>query len=154
MEAAQRSLLIALEFRRDGLGYIAERSAPRSGTRPRRPTPRSRQIAGQMQAFLASDVLYNGRTVPLIKRALDDDEIGGQQIARSQFLPGIEWLEPADRRRRARPADHRRRRRPQPREPAPGLHGTGLESISVGDTRLQPDAPEPHPGRGRHRRSS
>ena len=26
-------------------------------------------------------------------------------------------------------------------EPAPGLHGTGIESVSVGDTTLQPDAP-------------
>jgi len=26
-------------------------------------------------------------------------------------------------------------------EPAPGLHGTGLDSVTVGDTELQPDAP-------------
>ena len=50
------------------------------------------QIAGQMQTFLASDVLYQTRVAPLIKHALDDAEIGGQKIASSRFLPGIEWL--------------------------------------------------------------
>ena len=79
-----------------------------------------------MQTFLASDVLYQARVAPLIKHALDDAEIGGQKIATSRFLPGIEWLsektvaaeldqqlsrrrQQQDRRARARPARHRAR---------------------------------------------
>ena len=42
-----------------------------------------KQIAGQMQVFLASDVAYTTRVRPLIKAALDDSEIGGQEIAPS-----------------------------------------------------------------------
>ena len=56
------------------------------------------QIAGQMQAFLASDVVYSQRVAPLIKQALDDNGIGGQTIATSSFLPNLGWLEPGDRR--------------------------------------------------------
>jgi len=142
MEAAQRSFLIALQFRRDGLGYIAERIRTALGDDAEAADAAIRQIAGQMQAFLASDVVYNGRTVPLIKGALDDNEVGGQQIARSKFLPGIEWLEPqfvGDALGQQVSGGNGNRAR----EPAPGLHGTSLESTSVGETRLQP-SPTPN----------
>ena len=92
MKGAQQSLLIALEFRRDGLGFIAEKIRTALGDEGEAANDAITQIAGQMQAFLASDVLYQARVAPLIKSALDDAEIGGQQIAASRFLPGIEWL--------------------------------------------------------------
>ena len=93
-----------------------------------------------MQTFLASDVLYQARTAPLIKSALDDAEIGGQKIATSRFLPGIEWLSEQT---IAAELDQQLTGGSNSKtgEPAPGLHGTGLESVSVGDTTLQPDAP-------------
>ena len=40
--------------------------------------------------------LLRPRRCPLIRGVLDDNEVDGQQIARSQFLPGIEWIEPAN----------------------------------------------------------
>jgi hypothetical protein len=92
MKGAQQSLLIALEFRRDGLGFIAEKIRTALGDEGEAANDAITEIAGQMQVFLASDVLYQARTAPLIKRALDDAEIGGQRIAASRFLPGIEWL--------------------------------------------------------------
>ena len=61
MTGAQRSFLIAMELRRDGLGRSPSRSAPRSATRARPPTRRSSEIAGPMQTFLASDVIYQAR---------------------------------------------------------------------------------------------
>jgi hypothetical protein len=140
MKGAQQSLLIALEFRRDGLGFIAERIRAALGDEGEAANAAISQIAGQMQAFLASDVLYRARVAPLIKKALDDEEIGGQRIATSRFLPGIEWLSEQT---VASTLDQQlttggNRRTGQP---APGLHGTGLESVTVGNTRLQPDAP-------------
>ncbi len=51
-------------------------------------------IAGQMQAFLASDVLYSQRVIPYIKETLDNNDIGGQEIATSNFLPNLGWLSP------------------------------------------------------------
>ena len=92
-----------------------------------------------MQTFLASDVLYQARTAPLIKRALDESEIGGQRIASSRFLPGIEWL--SEQTIAAQLDQQLTGGGEKTGEPAPGLHGTGLDSVSVGDTALQPDAP-------------
>ena len=140
MEGAQQSLLIALEFRRDGLGFIAERIRTALGDEGEAANDAIAQIAGQMQVFLSSDVLYKARVAPLIKRGLDDAEIGGQRIANSQFLPGVEWLSEqtvASTLGQQLSGGGGR----NAGEPAPGLHGTGLDSVTVGDTELNPDAP-------------
>ena len=54
-------------------------SARRSVTRATPPTRRSSRSPAQMQAFLASDVVYAGGSSPLIKQALDEADIGGQR---------------------------------------------------------------------------
>ena len=120
-----------------------------------------------MQAFLASDVIYSQRVVAAIKNALDENEIGGQTIAQSRFLPTrSSWL---DRRGRdearlgaqAAPAARRRRRG----TPAPGPHGHGLTrspsaSTTLDDRRGEPDqprrrrSPSPSPSRTRARTTS
>jgi hypothetical protein len=95
------------------------------------------QIAGQMQQFLASDVIYSQRTAPYISGALAEADIDGQQIQVSQFLKSLGWLDKnaiADRLGAQRAgggtgADP---------DPAPGLHGHSLESVAVGSTTLQP----------------
>jgi type II secretory pathway pseudopilin PulG len=94
MAPAHRSLLIALELRRDGLDFIAQRVRAALGSEGDQADEATTAIAGQMQAFLASDVLYRTRVQTLIKQALDKAEIGGQDIAPSRFLPNIEWLSP------------------------------------------------------------
>ena len=109
MKGAQQSLLLALQFRRDGLAAIAEKIRTALGDEGDAANTAITQIAGQMQTFLASDVLYQARVAPLIKHALDDAEIGGQKIASSRFLPGIEWLSEKTVAAAARPAAHRRR---------------------------------------------
>jgi hypothetical protein len=141
MKGAQQALLMALEFRRDGLGAIAERIRTALGDEGDASNKAITEIAGQMQEFLASDVLYQARAVPIITHALDEAEIGGQKIATSRFLPGIEWL---DEQTIATTLDQQLTGGGGgggDEEPAPGLHGTGLDSVSVGETRLQPDAP-------------
>ena len=90
-----------------------------------------------MQAFLASDVVYSQRVAPLIAKALDDNGIGGQRIAQSRFLGDREL---------ARPRHVVTQRlsgaggtAAATGKPAPGLHGHGLDSVSVGgDRRSQP----------------
>ena len=140
MTGAQQSLLIALEFRRDGLGYIASRIRTALGDEGEAANDAIAEIAGQMQVFLTSDVLYNARTARLIKAALDDAEIGGQRIASSKFLPGIEWLsEQTVASTLGQTLSGGSGGSGEP--PAPGLHGTGIESVAIGDTTLQPDAP-------------
>ena len=103
-----------------------------------------KQIAAQMQQFLASDVIYDARVVPFIQEMLDREEIGGQTIRDSQFLPNLDWLDPdmvvaASARRRARGGGG------ATREPAPGTHGHGLVSTAVGDMTLRRRRAEPDP---------
>jgi hypothetical protein len=141
MKGAQQSLLIALEFRRDGLGSIAERIRTALGDQGDAANKAITEIAGAMQMFMASDVLYQARAAPLIKHALDTAEIGGQRIATSQFLPGIEWLSEQTVAAQLGQQLTTSSSSKKTGTPAPGLHGTGLQSTTIGGTTLQPGAP-------------
>ncbi len=141
MVPAQESFLIALEWRRDGLDYIAERVRTALGDSGDAADEAIQQIAGQMQVFLSSDVIYQTRVTAFIKSALDESEIGGQEIAESRFLPSLDWLQPevvAEQLGQQLSAGAGRNKD----EPTgPGLHGTQIDSTGYGDTTLQPDAP-------------
>ena len=139
MKGAQQSLLLALQYRRDGLAAIAEKIRTALGDQGEAANTAIEQIAGQMQTFLASDVLYQTRVAPLIKHGLDDADITGQKIASSRFLPGIEWL--SEKTVAAQLDQQITGGARKTGEIAPGTHGTGLESVTVGNTKLQPDAP-------------
>ena len=93
------------------------------------------KIAGQMQAFLASDVVYSQRVIPYIKETLDSNGIGGQQIATSSFLPGLSWLSPAY---VGSKVNARVGGRSPNGTPAPGTHGHGIDSVSIGGVTMQP----------------
>src|SRR6476659_6287170 len=75
MKGAQQSLLMALEFRRDGLAAIAAKIRTALGDSGDAANTAITQIAGQMQTFLASDVLYQARVRPMITHALKDAKI-------------------------------------------------------------------------------
>jgi hypothetical protein len=140
MVGAQRSLLEVLEFRRDGLDAIASRITAALSDDAEASDPAISDIAGQMSAFLASDVIYDARVVPLIKDGLREGNAGDQPVAASQFLPGVEWLSEAfiaDKLGAQAPAGGGGGRG----QPAPGLHGTGLQGVSAGDVTLQPGSP-------------
>jgi len=137
MRGAQESALIALEWRRDGLDRIAQEIRPALGDESEQADASIEQIAAQMQTFLASDVAWDTRVIPFIRRALDEYEIGGQEISRSQFLTDLSWLEPQT---IATVLDQQLTSgRAGGGEPTgPGLHGSGLDSTSYGDVTLQP----------------
>lgn len=140
MRGAHQSLLTTLEWRRDGLDYIAQRIRTALGDSGEAADQAIQQIAGQMGVFYASDIAYETRVRPAIKAALDDAEIGGQEIAPSRFLPSIDWLQAdvvAGKLGQQLSAGAGRDKN----EPTgPGLHGTSIDSVSYGDTTLQPDA--------------
>ncbi len=141
MSGAHRSLLVALEWRRDGLDYVAQRIGAALGDSGDAADQAIQQIAGQMQVFLSSDVTYETRVRPFIRAALDENEIGGQEIASSRFMPTLDWLQPkvvaAQLGQQLSAGAGRNRNEPT----GPGLHGTNIDSVSYGDTTLQPDAP-------------
>jgi hypothetical protein len=132
MKAAQDKLLLTLDLRAEGLRKIAADlpTALGRGVPARNAVAR---IAGNMQYFLASDAVYRARVAPLIQEALTHAGVNGQRISGSQFMPTVAWLDPtyvAQRIGASAGAPN------QP--PAPGLHGHGLTSVSVGDNTLQP----------------
>ena len=132
MKGAQRNLELTLDFRREALRRIAA-DLPTAQGRGQPATLAIQRIAGQMQKFLASDVVYNQRVAPLIKDALDKDGISGQRIANSQFMPSVAWLSP-----QYVTGQLNAEAAAQNSPVAPGLHGHGLTSVAVGDNTLQP----------------
>ena len=93
MRSAQQNLMLVLNLRAQALTRIAEKLATAQG-RGAQAEAATAEIAGQMQMFLTSDVVYSQRTAPLIKQALDEASITGQTIPTSRSLPGYTWLAP------------------------------------------------------------
>lgn len=137
MRPAHRALLLALDMRQVGLGKIASEVrtalAQEQGDESAGAVD---QIAAQMQQFLASDVIYKARVLPLIQEELNEREIGGQRTQDTEFLPSIEWLDSgvvADRLGAEGGGNTRRSG-----AVAPGLHGHGLVSVVAGGKTLEP----------------
>jgi hypothetical protein len=139
MKGAQQSALMALEWRRDALEKIASQITTALGDQGEPADAAIKSIAGQMQVLLASDVAWQTRVVPFIKDALDKGGVAGQRIGSSQFLPDLSWLQPQT---IATVLDQQLTNGGggggggQPT--GPGLHGTGIDATSYGDTTLQP----------------
>jgi hypothetical protein len=134
MVGAQQPLETALDLRAGALGKIADKIREALGTGPGADTAVA-QISGQMQAFLASDVLWSQRVAPLIKETLDTNNVTGQTTPVSKFLPDLGWLDPAT------TADRLGAQgggSTSGGAAAPGTHGHGLVSVSVGPTTLTP----------------
>jgi hypothetical protein len=134
MDAAQRNLLLTLDLREEGLAKIANlvRTAL-SGKGQQAST----SIAGDMEMFLASDVVWSQRVAPLIQQALAADGIQGEQTpggAGTEFLPNLGWLEPNT--VLARLTGHASGSTPGS-QVAPGTHGHSLVGVNVGATTLE-----------------
>ena len=142
MVPAQQSLLIALELRRNALKSIGEQIRTALGDSGDQADAAIGQMAGQMSAFSASDVLYRARVVPFIQDALKSKEIGGQVVSTSKFLPTVDWLstqfiaQKLDQQLTSGSGNSGDGGKGQPT--GPGLHGTGLTATSVGNQTLQP----------------
>jgi hypothetical protein len=135
MDSAQRHLLLALDLRADAVGKIASRIVAARGDQEGAAEAAVDQITGEMQAFLASDVVYLQRVVPFISEGLSDADIGGQRIVGGRFMDDLTWLNPGQVASRLGATAGGGQTNQQV---APGRHGHGLTSVSVGDTTLQP----------------
>ena len=138
MKRAQSALTLVLDFRAEALGKIGDElptAVAQNAGSASAASGAINKIAGQMQAFLASDVIYSQRVIPYIKQALDDNGIGGQEIATSNFLPNLGWLSPDS---VASRLNARLGGRTSTGAPAPGTHGHGLDSVAIGGVTLQP----------------
>lgn len=140
LKTAQRNLLLTLDLRSTAVGKIASevRTAlvQDGGDQASEAVD---QIAAQMQAFLASDVLYDARVRPFISETFDEKGITGQKITDSQFLPNLDWLQPATvADRLGAQGGSGSGSGSGSGTPKPGLHGHGIVSTAVGDVTLEP----------------
>ncbi|MFY9488207.1 MAG: CARDB domain-containing protein [Solirubrobacterales bacterium] len=126
MDEAKRYLIETLEFRRDGLTQISQQIGQALGDQD--PETASEQIAANMQNFLTSDVIYSQRAYAYMADAIKTNKIEGVKPPSSQFLPSLDWLDPAivsdilDRARGGSGSDT---------PVAPGLHGTSITGVSA-----------------------
>jgi len=137
LKGAQSYLDEALKFRRDGVKAIATQLPAASADQGDRRRG-VEQVAGSMQNFLTSDVIYQTRFVPTLRRGLEAEDLGNEQVPRSRFLPEPDWVLPAtvgDRIAKlgGSGADDK--------DAAPGLHGTGIASATIGGQALTPGGP-------------
>jgi hypothetical protein len=128
MTSAQRNLLSALNLRVEGLSKVASLVREALGGQAQQA---STKIAGAMETFLASDILYSQRVVPLTQEALTAGGVSGQSTSQSRFLPNLGWLTPSTVQSRisGQPVSSNG-------AIAPGTHGHSLKGVSVGTNTL------------------
>lgn len=132
MTSAQRNLLSALDFREEGVAKVASLIRTALGGQAQQA---STSIAGAMEIFLASDVTYSQRVVPLIQETLSSSGISDQTTASSRFLPNLGWLEPKTVQARI---SGQGSTSSSSGAVAPGTHGHSLVGVSVGTNKLEP----------------
>ena len=134
MTEAQRNLLLTLNFRVEGLTKIAALVPAVLGGQGKQA---STQIAGDMEIFLASDVVYSQRVAPLTQETLAANGIHELNTPASRFLPNLGWLDPAT--VLSRMTGQAASASSQSGQPVTGNHGSALKGVSVGTNILAPE---------------
>ncbi len=140
-DTAQGYLVETLEFRRDGIRTIAQ-ELPTALTASGDQAQGTENIARAMLYFSTSDVVYRQRARAALDQALKDADLSLALPPESFFLQDLDLLQPDVVAERIAgiggggggggAADQ---------DAAPGLHGNGLVSVSLGGQALTPDAP-------------
>jgi hypothetical protein len=127
LNSAQRYLVETLEFRRDGLTRIASVLPTALGDTGR--AQANLEIAGYMQYFLTSDVIYSQRFTPNLQSAVKKEGVLGDvsPLPQSRFLNDLGWLSPTVVSTRIGSIRGGGAGGPV----APGTHGSGLGTVSV-----------------------
>ena len=137
LDGAQSQLVETLTFRAEGIAQIAD-ALPSALTDGDQAEGAAQKIADAMQLFLTSDQIYVKRVLPSINSVLEEAGLS-QSLTESTFLPDLAWLDPAEVADRlggiasggGDEADG---------DAAPGLHGNGLGTVTLGGQTLTPGA--------------
>ena len=124
LDGAHAWLVEALQFRADAIEKIAAELPEALGDR-RGATDAINAIAGQMQALLASDVIYLQRTIPDLTSAYDERGIE-ERFPTDRFLPDLGWLDPDTVETRLGRISGEKSE-----AAAQGLRGTGVAGVTV-----------------------
>jgi len=90
MKSAQQQLLTLANLRVEAITKIASLLPAALGGNGK---DAATKIAGDMEIFLASDVLFSQRVAPHIQEALSGNGIHGLTTTPSRFLPNLGWLD-------------------------------------------------------------
>jgi hypothetical protein len=131
MAAAQGNLVLAMNLRVEGLIKVAALLPTALGGQGKQA---STLIAGDMEIFLASDVIYSQRVAPLIQQTLASNGIHGLSTAPTRFLPNLGWLEPTTALTRLSGKSSS-----QSAQTLSGHHGSLLKGVSAGGHALEPE---------------
>jgi len=135
-------LIETLQFRRDGVRAVARLLPGENASRPERQQG-AKEIAAAMQTFLASDVIYTTRVQPQLETGLKEQELEGEvDVPESPYLPDTGWLDPATVTDRvgALGGGGGGGGGGNSGDAAPGLHGNGLGTVTLGGVALAPDS--------------
>jgi hypothetical protein len=128
MAGAQRNFTLTQNLRVEGLTKVAAQLPTALGAQGKQANT---LIAGDMEIFLASDVIYSQRVAPLIQQTLASNGVHGVATATSRFLPNLGWLDPATAESRITGKGA------TASAPVTGNHGSALKGVSVGPTTLE-----------------
>ncbi|MGH2865502.1 MAG: hypothetical protein ACRDJX_09685 [Solirubrobacteraceae bacterium] len=132
MVSTQQDLLLTMDLRAEGMTKLAAQLPTALGGKAKQ---KSAEIAGDMEIFLASDVIYSQRVVPLMQERLVANGITGLVSAQSRFLPNVGWLESSSVLSRI----SGQAVSSSSTGLAPGTHGSQLLGVGVGANELQPE---------------
>jgi hypothetical protein len=132
--------VLALRLRSEGVQKIAElMESAASG----KLESSSGKIAGNMQNFLASDVIWSQRVAPLADEALREGGVGGAGVKDSRFLPDLGWLESSTALARIGG-----KASAESGALAPGTHGDALTGVTVAGATLEAEPAVNHISEG------
>ncbi len=130
MEDPQDVLDLVYRMRAGAMSDIARRVPTALGDEGRERAVR--RIAFQIQALVATDVLFNRIVRTQMRGVLDDNGISGPKVPLSEFVPDpIKWSDPEE------VSDALAEIGGAPREADDGaIHGTGIADVSIGGQSL------------------
>ncbi len=132
MSEAQRNLLLSYDLRAEGMAKIATLVPTLLGGQNKQAAS---AVAGDMEIFLASDVIYSQRVGPLIQQTLAANGVTDMRTSPSRFLPNLGWLEPATVTQRVTGQGSGS----SSSSTVSGNHGSALVGVAVGTTALEPE---------------
>jgi hypothetical protein len=135
VKPAQHDLELALNFRATGVEKIAA-ALPKALSNQPAAASAIRRVAGEMQLFLASDVVWSQRVTPLIAQALKDNSIN-DDVTTSKSLPSLGWLDATQVGNKINPSAGAGGSTASG-EVEPGTHGHGIIGVKAGAVALTP----------------
>lgn len=123
LSTAHGWIVTAFQFRADAIGRIANLLPTALGDKGK--TAAIDSIAGQMQALLASDVIYSQRAIPALTGAFSKRNIT-ERFPNERFMPDLGWLDPTTVGARLAKLSGA-----SGQSATPGLHGTSLDTVTV-----------------------